>query len=688
MDSPEGKDLELKTSFTGYDYMIKFNNVTYKDNNKYPVNLGTFFSNLCNQVGLEAGDTNFVNSEIIITGNPFGTDEYKDITCKSVLKYIAELAGGFAKIGRDNKVYIKTIKNILNLLRVKDVHTMTINEFNKTKIKFLQNNKDDRVKDVHVMPVGRLNLEKIKYLTGTRNNSFDFTLDGNQYFGDFIKSDEWGEINAVTLSVSEMESENITLKNDKSIQDNGLIEIVIEDSPFITNQNDRITATQSLWNALESIKYLPFKADYYGYPYVDVGDTIYISDTNDKRYISYVLNHTFTYNGGFKGTIETQAITKTQSNYRVPTNSIDKRIKRVERKTDKINGIIEDVVQEQTEQGTLLSTTVQNVNSLTSSVTLLTNDNKEIKASLELKVDTKNLISEINASADAINLKAGRLIITAGNFKLDKEGNITATGGKIGGFNISSSYLANGTTSLAGANNSVYLGTNGISCGIAFKVTNTGQLTCSDANITGTITATKGTIAGFTIGENLLSTSMYGFNSKGDVLMWVGSSNPNSAFFSINRYGWTQCNTLNKNATESQICGSAYNWNEYYTDIKPHIIKIADTTTGNETILTRNYITTPELEQTSLEKIKKNIQLFNKNAIDIIKNSDIYEYNFKTEQDTDKKHIGFVIGNKYNTPKQVIARSGKGIDTYTMSSIMWKSIQQLLQRIEKLEGEN
>ena len=38
------------------------------------------------------------------------------------------------------------------------------------------------------------------------------------------------------------------------------------------------------------------------------------------------------------------------------------------------------------------------------------------KASLELKVNTKDLISEINASADVISLKAGRLLITTRKF--------------------------------------------------------------------------------------------------------------------------------------------------------------------------------------------------------------------------------------------------------------------------------
>lgn len=79
----------------------------------------------------------------------------------------------------------------------------------------------------------------------------------------------------------------------------------------------------------------------------------------------------------------------------------------------------------------------------------------ELNAQLQLKVDTKELISEINASADVINLRGNRFVVEADNFKLDKNGNmvctnakvtgeINSTTGKIGGWTINSSGLTNG----------------------------------------------------------------------------------------------------------------------------------------------------------------------------------------------------------------------------------------------------
>ena len=137
-------------------------------------------------------------------------------------------------------------------------------------------------------------------------------------------------------------------------------------------------------------------------------------------------------------------------------------------------------------------------------------DVSTLEASIQLKVDTDKLISSINASADVITLaggssinlsSAGKLIISAGNFKLNSAGNITCVGGTIGGFTISSSKLYNGKSTLTGSGSGVYIGTDGISLGTGstFKVTNAGALTATNASISGSITATSGTFQNCTV---------------------------------------------------------------------------------------------------------------------------------------------------------------------------------------------
>ena len=87
---------------------------------------------------------------------------------------------------------------------------------------------------------------------------------------------------------------------------------------------------------------------------------------------------------------------------------------------------------------------------------------------------------------------------------------ITATGGTIGGFTITSSYLAKTKKKYNDTNDGVYIGTDGIGLGKnKFSVTSAGKLTATDATITGKITteditATGGKIGGFDITDNYL----------------------------------------------------------------------------------------------------------------------------------------------------------------------------------------
>ena len=112
-------------------------------------------------------------------------------------------------------------------------------------------------------------------------------------------------------------------------------------------------------------------------------------------------------------------------------------------------------------------------------------------------IKSSNYVSE--TSGTSINLSTG--VIDTKNFKVNSSGNITSTGGTIGGFTISSNKLYKDKSSLTSSTSGVYIGTDGISLGTGstFKVTSAGALIATSANITGTITATSGTFQNCTI---------------------------------------------------------------------------------------------------------------------------------------------------------------------------------------------
>ncbi len=104
----------------------------------------------------------------------------------------------------------------------------------------------------------------------------------------------------------------------------------------------------------------------------------------------------------------------------------------------------------------------------------------------------------------------------------------------------------------------------------------------------------------------------------------------------------------------------------------------------SETTISPSGIKTPTLTQTSLANSKKNFEKL-ENALEIISNTDIYKYHLKSQNDDDKKHIGFVIGNKFNYSKDITSEKNDGVDIYSMVSVCLQAIKELNNKIKILE---
>lgn len=314
IEKPTTEEVSTNTQFVGYDYMIKFN-ATYVDRVTYPIKTVELLKDLCNQVGVECGITEFTNSNYMILGNPFTNNE----DSKTVLSNIAQLAGGFAYIGRNNKLYIKTLETTDKLLRVKDIHFMSVADFNNTIIN----------------------------TTVSSSDIADEKIDGNNYF-EFSKNNKFGKVNSLILRLSQVEGENTVIQDEDSIKKDGFTEITIADNYFLTSNEEREKVIDALWNKLKGLEYLPFEIKDYGFPYLDLGDMICIKDTEDNEYISYVFDYTFNYNGIYSGNLKAKALTKTQTAFK-NTNNIKTKFRNVEYKVDKINGTISSIVSTQEE---------------------------------------------------------------------------------------------------------------------------------------------------------------------------------------------------------------------------------------------------------------------------------------------------------------------------------------------------
>lgn len=96
------------------------------------------------------------------------------------------------------------------------------------------------------------------------------------------------------------------------------------------------------------------------------------------------------------------------------------------------------------------------------------------------------------------------------------------------------------------------------------------------------------------------------------------------------------------------------------------------------------------LTQTSLEESKKNFEKYN-SALEEIEKIDIYKYHLKNEEESHKKHLGFIIGDNYNYSSEITAvdEEGKeiGVDLYSMTSLCLQAIKEQQEIIEQLKEE-
>lgn len=302
---PDNEDVVKKSEYVGYDYMIKFD-TPFEEHNTYPISLYGFLTNLCTKVGIELGtrQEDLINGTYSILGNPFTNNE----SCRFVLGQLAQLAGGFAHIGRDNKLYVKAL--------------------------------------------GRTPVD---------------TIDKNNYNDTFTKSNVFGAINSLKIDLSAINGEETT-RDAEGISPDDRVQLTISDNYFLIDSVQRELVIDAIFNSINGIIYTPIKTSYYGYPYADVGDLILMRDTENVAHNVYLFGHKFVSNGAYSGEIECIALTKTESAYPVATNKIQSIYKNTEFKVDKINGTMEGIIEEVNGQNQKLVQMQININEIDSKI--------------------------------------------------------------------------------------------------------------------------------------------------------------------------------------------------------------------------------------------------------------------------------------------------------------------------------
>lgn len=160
----------------------------------------------------------------------------------------------------------------------------------------------------------------------------------------------------------------------------------------------------------------------------------------------------------------------------------------------------------------------------------------------------------------------GWTFIAGSKFGVTKNGAMYATSGKIGGFNIDSTYLQSSdkTVGLSASASDWAFWAGGAGTDTAkFRVNHAGKLWASNATIAGNITATSGKIGKYNITNNYL---ISGSGSTctgmgGDQAFWAGSDSSSNAPFHVSYDGSLYASKANISGTINSTDGSIGGWN-------------------------------------------------------------------------------------------------------------------------------
>lgn len=358
VESIEPNDTTGINKVVAMDYMLK-TNIEYESKLDYSSNKITLLQVLqevCTNSGLELATTSFANSNFIVDSNQFEEGTLN----RQVIQAVAQISGTFAKIKSDNKLYLITPKR-----------------------------KGLLVKDVHVITVAELNALPVEKLSACDN---EFNL--NSYKELVIKRNTH-PINLVSLGMSDIEGENIVLRDEDSISSNGENSLVINDNPFAYAQAKREQLITALFDCVKGFEYTAYEISGQSKPYLETGDEIVAIDKEGNLYYSFLFRFNFKSPKGLESEMSAPSITKATVAYQNVPSALEI-AKKTEIRVNKQEQTIKGLISQQSE-------TTEKLNQ----VEMTVDGTKETIKSVETKVDTAQ------STADTATTKADNAQNTA-----------------------------------------------------------------------------------------------------------------------------------------------------------------------------------------------------------------------------------------------------------------------------------
>lgn len=384
----EPGDTTLINKVSSMDYMLKAN-IQYEtklDYSSKKVTILDVLEEASSNAGLELATKEFANSDFIVDSNQFEVDAI----IRQVFQAVAGISGTFAKIRSDNKLYFITPKLIdSKKYTVKEVHKMLVADLNKLKVRTITNDlkvlgiEKESTKQVDEMLVKSMNNIAVKRLTTNINEP---SLEKQSDYTELVLKRNTHPINVVSIGMSQVEGENITLRDEESIAEDGENYLTINDNPFAYTQEKREQLIVALYEKVKGFSYTAYELKGQCKPYLETGDSIWVLDADGAITSSFLFRFTYKSPNGLESEMSAPSIIKSTVEYQNVPSDLE-RIRRTEIIVDKQQGTIDAIIDKQTEDGSKINSLQANADETTDTISKIIEDYQEQIAQLKLTID-------------------------------------------------------------------------------------------------------------------------------------------------------------------------------------------------------------------------------------------------------------------------------------------------------------
>ena len=322
----EPNDTTKINTVNAMDYMLK-TNIEYTSDLQYSNNnitLGQVAQEACNKAGIILATTDFPNVTFIVDSNQFE----QGTLIRQVISAIAQITGTVAKIKNDDKLYFITPKTTGIVRKV-----FNLSDYSETEIK----------RATH-------------------------------------------PINLVSLGMSDVEGENVVMRDEQSILLDGENSLVINDNPFAYTEAKRQQLITAIFNAVKGFEYKSFKLIGQWLPYLETLDNVQIKDKAGNTYNSFLLRYYGKSPNGLESEISAPSITDATVEYQ-NIASAEQVARRTELKVDKQEQTITGIIEQNSEFENQLTQVEQDIDSINQSVQDIVDYKRNVCGTTEIHLE-------------------------------------------------------------------------------------------------------------------------------------------------------------------------------------------------------------------------------------------------------------------------------------------------------------